>query len=231
MNAILERRAAPHGPPDLGCVLHLPGIPGGSGSIHDRSVYGGVGAVVGAGWARTPGGLWGLSFDGQDDRVTFPAATQLDITGTISVEAWLKPAGGQSLPACIVVKTGGDPWYFYALRLLSSKFKFQASIDGSDYTAAADAAYTADTWAHVVGTYDGSELRIYLNAVEQSDSPAVSGSIDVGSDVLSIGAWKASSEFYEGEIALVSVHNRALTSLEIAGRFERQKESFGAWPS
>ena len=79
--------------PPIGCVLDLPGLPGGGNKIYDRSPYGNIGTIIGATWLRTPSGLWVLSFDGSDDYVDCGSGSSLDITGGITVEVWAKCDG------------------------------------------------------------------------------------------------------------------------------------------
>ena len=81
-------------PPEIGCVLSLTGLPGGGSTIYDRSTYGNhQGTITGATWRYTPGGLWCLSFDGNDDYVRVPYSTSLDITDQITLELWVKRGG------------------------------------------------------------------------------------------------------------------------------------------
>ena len=81
MKTLLDKEDLIFNPPQLCCVLCLPGLPGAGSKIYDRSPYGNVGTIVGANWVRLPGGLWCLNFDGADDHVDFGTTPSLDITG------------------------------------------------------------------------------------------------------------------------------------------------------
>lgn len=76
-------------PPEIGCVLSLTGLPGGGSYIYDRSLYGNVGSIIGATlvWQN---GLWCLSLDGNDDYVTVPHQSSLNITTAVTIELWFK---------------------------------------------------------------------------------------------------------------------------------------------
>lgn len=76
-------------PPELGCALFLPGLPGGGGKIHDRSPYGNSATITGAVWQVSPGGLPCLSFDGVDDYANCgnPAALKFG-SGEFTIEMW-----------------------------------------------------------------------------------------------------------------------------------------------
>ena len=193
---------------DPSLVLDLPLYKLDGASFMSKGAYGHLCAVTGALWRPN-----GRVFDG-DDRISVANVASLNITGTITVEAWIKPDSGMSTSRSIVIKTGPTPYYFYGLRIVGSKFRMVVAIDGTIYTAGADANYTAATWTHLVGVYDGSEVLLYIDTVEQADSPAVSGAIDVGNGVLTIASWQT-SEYFEGYIGEVRIYNRGLTPLEI----------------
>lgn len=77
---------------------------------------------------------------------------------------------------------------------------------------------TNGAWYHLAGTYDGSNVKIYMNGVEKGSTPAT-GSIQSTTLPLSIGARSAdgstfSYNFY-GMVDEVKVFNRALSAAEI----------------
>ena len=54
MKTRLDKDELVFNPPELGCVLYLPGLPGGGSRIHDRSPYANNGTVAGATWRHLP---------------------------------------------------------------------------------------------------------------------------------------------------------------------------------
>lgn len=69
----------------------------GSGSIaHDSSGNGNNGTIYDATWTSGISGS-ALSFDGIDDYVEIPDSDSLDITGAITVEAWMNSLGNVSI--------------------------------------------------------------------------------------------------------------------------------------
>ena len=75
-------------------------------------------------------------------------------------------------------------------------------------------ALPANQWTHVAGTYDGAQLRLYLNG-SQVASQARTGSLQVTGSPLRIGGNTYSTEFFPGRIDEVRVYNRALSQSEI----------------
>ena len=73
-----------------------------------------------------------------------------------------------------------------------------------------------NTWYHLTGVYDGSQMRIYINA-EQKASVSKSGNIYQNSDPIWIGgnATSATQRPFDGLIEDVRVYNRDLSLDEI----------------
>ena len=108
-----------------------------------------------------------FSLNGTDAYVEVADAASLDISKHITIAAWIKPS---ALGRRIVDKIspgGGDGYlldtYPANLRLI---------IDGQVLTS--KQALPVDVFTHVVGTYDGSQLQVYINgALDNSLAAAV----------------------------------------------------------
>ena len=216
-------------PPDLGTVLLFTGLPGGSNKIHDRSPYGIIGTITGATWVRLPSGLWCLSFDGNDDSVNCGTGSSFDITTAITVEIWLKwDEATSSNHDGIIFKE--DSYYMF----IQSGYnwgKFRV-IDAFDSSLKNSGAYTLvqNTWTHIVGVYDGVSVEVYQDGVKQGSGDAFTGTIKVDTNPVFIGKSPAGADrFFMGDVALPRVYNRALSALEIANQFNREKHLFGVW--
>ena len=96
MRTILDVDELVFNPPELGCVLYLPGPPGGGNKIFDCSPYGNHGTITGATWEKTVGGLGCLSFDGTDDYVDFGDGLDAVLTSSFSVEMWFQVSESKS---------------------------------------------------------------------------------------------------------------------------------------
>ncbi|MDP3003930.1 MAG: LamG-like jellyroll fold domain-containing protein, partial [Candidatus Azambacteria bacterium] len=74
-----------------------------------------------------------------------------------------------------------------------------------------------NTWYHVVGVYDGSEMKLYVNGVLKG-SLATSGSIATNNSPLRIGKqfwWSTIYSYWSGRIDEVKIYNRALNAMEV----------------
>jgi hypothetical protein len=126
---------------------------------------------------------------------------------------------------------------------LSSKFNFTMGTNSAPanyninvgffdggWRRTAGFAPTLNAWYHVVGTYDGSTVKQYVNAALDTQT-AYSGTPQSGGEVRIARRWDSSStdsvNFFPGDISVVRIYNRALTSLEVEQNFDSEKNRFG----
>ena len=100
------------------------------------------------------------------------------MTSAISVESWIFPSvifGGASI---VNRRTTGNVGGFSLELAPSNTIGFYVYISGSWYVATSPAnSVNLNQWSHVVGTYDGSTIKIYINGVLQA-STSISGTIN-----------------------------------------------------
>jgi len=229
MKIVLDKEKLVSNPPQLGCVLFLPGLPGGGSKIYDKSPYGNSGTITGATWVRLPGGLWCLSFDGSDDYVDCGDKDSLKIAGDLTLEAWANLQATGTNPTITSNQDGGTSGYTLAI---TTGRKIAFRHNGLDTPAmTTDELVGTGQWYHLAGIYSGSEgkLKILINGklrkqVNTSGTPAAA------TYSLKIGRYGASgAEYFNGRIALVRVYNRALSALQIQNHFYQEKHIFGVW--
>ncbi|MEM7384254.1 MAG: LamG domain-containing protein, partial [Verrucomicrobiota bacterium] len=94
-------------------------------------------------------------------------------------------------------------------------------------------------WHHVAATWDGTKKRLFLDGREVAESP-YTGVVRPGQAPLRLGAYGSdglASHFYNGDLAMVAIHDKALSGEQIAARMADrgitvpQSESLVAcWP-
>ena len=93
-------------------------------------------------------------------------------------------------------------------------------VDPIDYNS----AIVANTWYHVVGTYDGTTARIYLNGEAVASGSRTAGSNSVP---FRIGASPRGANYNNGDIARAFIYSRALSASEIQQNYIALKGRFG----
>ncbi|HYG36432.1 MAG TPA: LamG-like jellyroll fold domain-containing protein, partial [Clostridia bacterium] len=152
----------------------------------------------GMGW--TSAGKFGsaLLLDGIDDRAEAPHSSSLDIKGNaLTVAAWVKldsQANWQQIVAKVMeVGAFNSPyfsWHLFGGHASTTQWRpqFQVVTAGpSSVNVSSAVNVNYGEWAHIVGVYDGTAVRIYVNGVAQG-SAAQTGNIVSYNSPIYIGA-------------------------------------------
>ena len=176
-----------------------------------------------------------LYFDGADTYIELAAKDEVKTLPTtkISAEAWVavnSPAEWGGIIGCL--QDNGDFEKGWVLGYNNDKFNFVLSTGGDLTYLNASLPYELGKWYHVVGTYDGSRMRIYINGTERGSSANRSGAIDYSPAAFVIGTYLDDNEFYplEGFISEVRLYNRALSGQEIRNRYNRTRGDYNTRP-
>jgi hypothetical protein len=185
---------------------------------YDRSGQGNTGTITGA--TKTIGQVGqALSFDwtdGSTDNVLVPYASNLNITGPISISAWVKPrsfAGNDYIG--FVEKDYYTTSYYFGTGTRSGSL---ANLDfwygGTLVVGTTNLPLVLNQWQHVAVSYTGAGADLYLNGVniKHSDTVATPGG---NPNELNIGLRDNDNQSFNGLMDEVRVYNRALSAQEI----------------
>lgn len=105
------------------------------------------------------------------------------------------------------------------LRFMSGtndRIQFLLVVDPTSSLAESDAAIAARTWYHVVGTYDGTTIRLYVNGILQSTTGSMSSASYVP-DENAIGSAgnTTTNNNWDGKIDEVRIYDKALSPEEV----------------
>jgi hypothetical protein len=165
------------------------------------------------------GGKFGkaLQFDGINDLVSVPDANSLDLTGGMTLEAWVYPTGSMSGWDSILMKeySTGLIYALYANGDSNVPYIF-ISNNSTEHGIGGTSSLPINKWTHVAATFDGSNLRLYINGT-QVRVLAFSGNIQTSARGMYIGGSSVwSNEGFAGIIDEVRIYNRALSASEIS---------------
>ncbi|MFG2037519.1 LamG-like jellyroll fold domain-containing protein [Dactylosporangium sp. NPDC048998] len=187
----------------------------GSGTtVTDSSGNNNTGTITGATWVT---GKYGgaLSFNGTSDIVRIPASATLTPSTGLTLAAWIQPTGTQNGWRTVMQKEN-DAWFLNASNSTGPLYPAGGitTTTGSTAYCSGTSASPLNTWTHIALTYDGTNLRLYVNGVQVS-TKAISGGLQQTSNPLSIGGNAPYGEYFKGLIDEARVYNRALTQAEI----------------
>ena len=183
-------------------------------TVFDSSGKGNNGTISGA--TRISGGKNGraLRFDGTNDWVTIADAASLDLTGGMTLEAWVYPVSLGNRARSVITKEGTGA-RVYGLDANRSNRRPRGVVNvGGEQGATGTAQLRLVAWTHLAVTYDGSTLRLYVNGIE-STTRALSGPIATSGGALRIGGNALGTEWFNGRIDDVRVYASARTPSEI----------------
>src|SRR5262245_31986730 len=190
------------------------GFDAGSGTtVTDASGNGHTGTITNATWAAT--GKYGkaLQFNGSNALVTISNAASLQISSGMTLEAWVNPSAVDASWRDVIYK-GNDNYYLEATSANASKPDAGMIAGGTYADAVGTAKLTANTWAYLTETYDGTTLRLYVNGALVASTPHT-GAIATSTNPLQIGGDSIYGQNFAGLIDEVRVYNVALTAAQI----------------
>lgn len=155
--------------------------------------------------------------------VDFTAPPQLDITGPMTVSAWIYASGLPSGPAVVVKKNTAGDNAGYSLEYGAGGMRFY--VHSGSWVSTPSAPISPDTWHYIVGVYTGTELQIFSDGSLVGSTPltgaldsSVGGSLNLARDPANASDF---SRYWYGSIDEVAIFNRALDSTEVAAFYRR----------
>ena len=172
-------------------------------------------AVLNGGPAWVADGIGtAMRFDGKDDYLDAGAGAKLDITEKVSLEAWLnpeKPSMGEPVVA-------GKDMSSYAMTWSGTVVIFY--INAGHIKCVTE--IPMNRWSHVVGTYDGNRMLLYVNGSLVSgyimDKPGTP--IESRGDSAVIG--RRAAGYYCGMVDNVRIFNRPLSAKEVKAHYDEE---------
>ncbi len=148
-----------------------------------------------------------------------------------SIEAWINPKSGGN-GGTVVGKFNGSVQNEYLLQVLpDGKIRFHREVSPFGFNS--EQAIPFDEFTHVVVTYDGTDMKIYINGKLDSSQSRGAQSTATATPVLIGARWHNGSpeDFFDGIIDNVKLYNRALTPEEVKYCYTPDTSGLiAAWP-
>ena len=214
-----------------------------SGNENDGTLIVGGGDDANNKWVDGVGGraLW---FDGTNDYVNIPHNDHFE-PDHISVVCLINIKKIAAISQQIINhRNGGSSWIGYGIELgpngiIHGSISTGQSSNHKSSVEIHNDKIDLDNWHHIVMTWDGNSLKIYLDGnLESSDSDGIGGNIAHPNLPLRIGyrADAEQPEYFNGMVDEVSIYNRALSANEISTHYNsimnshtEQDEYGGSW--
>ncbi|MDQ3933069.1 MAG: Ig-like domain-containing protein [Actinomycetota bacterium] len=173
------------------------------------------GALPGARGLLSEDSNTAVDFDGARHSVAIPDADSLDVTSRFSLEAWVRPDAIPSGSASrILTKTST---YWLGLDPQGRWWVGFAGSQGWKHLIASTGPAVGQTY-HIVGTYDGDTLRLYVNGTQLA-SQAAKGNVIATANGLRIAS-RSDSEHFNGVIDEPAIYDDALSAAAVERHYE-----------
>lgn len=136
-------------------------------------------------------------------------------SGQISVSAWIKTTNGG-----IGLIVNQDPTFDFGVGWTSNKLTLWLN-DGSFKGATSVSNVNDGKWHFVVGVYDNSSIKLYIDGVQDGVNNVGNISRVGTAKKTVIGALNSGGQNFLGTIDEISIFNRALTPTEISDHYKR----------
>jgi hypothetical protein len=202
----------------------------GSGDPIDLSSYGNNGAAVGNA-IQVDSGYFGkgFSFDGDGDYVDCGTGTVEGVSG-MTISAWVKTSLTASPNMAVLEQVGSGDDVFYLIWKDTEKFSFTVVNDSQVLgNSVSSLVVTDQAWHHVVGTYNGSIVQVYVDGGNEDLTPAsLTGNVETvaGTDLTIGGDGSSGFVAWNGTIDEVIIFNRSLSQTEILALYNASSTKF-----
>lgn len=194
-----------------------------SGTVYDI-VSARNGTVTGATFAQPGVGFdpdKALSFDGVNDRVDVTYNASLN-PAQFSIEFWVFPTRAAGTQEMLVWNRGSTPYLKGWTVDITTGNTYRFNVQNDTDQPLTGPTVVRNVWTHVVGTYDGTNARIYVNGVVAATSgtwthvvnPVGPMAFGVADPAVSPNSW------FQGRLDEVALYNAALTGPQILAQYQ-----------
>jgi hypothetical protein len=196
-----------------------------NGNAFDESGNGHNGTVVGATLTTDRFGVngrayrfnYGYSSSHSGDCINIPDDPSLRLSTSFTLAAFVTFQNYSNDGKAIISKIAPADWNGgYEMRIVpipDTTVVLSGRVNGTNTTCSAQ-IHAVDRWYHIAYTYDGTQLRQYINGVQVA-SQMISGGFETSILPLRIGGRYGDSMWFTGSIDEVRLYNRTLSDVEI----------------
>lgn len=172
-------------------------------------------------------GSYTLDLDGTDDYVEVPYHAGLNST-TFSVECWVKLAGGAGTWRSPLTSRDDTPSYKRGYMIYAGTddtWQFWIGNTSNGWSKALSGVTTTTAWTHLAASYDGANLRFYVNGILRA-TQASTFLVNTGRPLwLGAGGTESATPvfgFFPGKIDEVRIWSDARTQAEIQANMHKK---------
>jgi len=160
------------------------------------------------------------------------SATSLSVLSTWTVEVWHYYTGTNAgtWPSIVTESFANSVALNYNLgstTVSTDNTSLTASyFNSSSWKTSGDYSLTANNWYHIVGTYDGTTLKLYVNnSLVKSNTISGNPSTD-NQGIRLMRRWDA-ADYWGGRLSIVRIYNNDIGATSVTQNWNSQRSRFG----
>ncbi len=181
------------------------------------------GTITGPTYSKANGGV--LDFDGSNDDFEVTDSTDLRITSAITLQGWINLDAKSGNYQHIAIKQSGASSTAYGLWIKDSG-ELYAEINASSNSITGATSLATGTWLNVALTYDGSDIKLYLNGSQDASSSPGSITISHGSYPFDLFSGPFNDRI-DGKLGSMLLYSSGLSAAQILSNYNATKSRFG----
>ena len=154
-----------------------------------------------------------VSLDGTNDQMTAAAAV-LNLPAAVSLEVWIKPASLPSSGQTRVIDRNNQYRLYLTKR---GTVNFRLWKTRGNKVIKANRATSVGNWFHLVGTFDGATMRLYVNGALTA-SAAYAGPLGSSTQLTRLGS-AGTTSWFEGTLDEAAIYDTALSAAQVSAHF------------
>lgn len=169
-----------------------------------------------------------IVFDGTDDNVQLGNASTFLPTSAITINCWAKTNVVQVYKKIFVTVTVGTQsvtGVYFSLGPSPYNYYFGIITNNGSQFAGSNTDPSTSAFSNFCGTYDGANIRLYLNGTLLATQSHTGTIINTG--IGRISGYDNGGEIWDGRVGSFSIYNRALSASEILQNYNELKPRFG----
>ena len=166
------------------------------------------------GW--TGSSAYSLDFDGTDDYVQIPHSSSLNISGALTIAAWVYFDSLSGYP--MIVNKRASTGHAYQFYQNGNKLAFTNGTAATSTTS-----LSTGTWYHVAVVANSGTATFYLNG-SADGSGSIASTMPTNNENVWLGGMSWASNYLNGRLDEVAIFNSALNGTQIASMINGSNE-------
>jgi hypothetical protein len=168
-----------------------------------------------------------IVFDGTNDYVTLGTSLTNGYIN-ITVSAWFYAVADTGRQDIVTKYPFGNGWLLYYSNTTNNFGVDGRESEAQYFSNVTTNTYAVNNWYNVVFTKNTTNWRLYINSLLDCNNTNGNGTTSFNNaGILAIGSLPANSDYAKGNIAQVSIYNRALSAAEVSQNFNALRNRFG----